>query len=168
MHRNLTEKQVLKKLDIPDFRHMTKDKVINFMSMIPNMDSEVAKKALEQFPEFAKISKDILTGYEGILNEGIKSNNESVMKYYDACNIIIESLRQELNREEYSFEEKKQIMDRMMQVANMIGEKDKENKKFIVTMSAFGGIAVSIVIAALSSALGSNAKIESIDNDMEN
>ena len=42
--RPYNELQVLKKLDIPDFRHMTKDKVIAFASMIPRMDPEVAKK----------------------------------------------------------------------------------------------------------------------------
>lgn len=47
MNRSLTEKQVLRKLGISDFRHMTKDKVVRFVSMLPYMDPEVAKKALE-------------------------------------------------------------------------------------------------------------------------
>jgi hypothetical protein len=38
--------QVLKKLDIPDFRHLTKDKVIEFATMVPRMNPEVAKKAV--------------------------------------------------------------------------------------------------------------------------
>lgn len=54
MKRTLSEKKVLKKLGIPDFRHMTKDKVVEFASMLSRMDPEVAKKALEQFPEYAK------------------------------------------------------------------------------------------------------------------
>ena len=51
--RPYTEQQVLKKLDIPDFRHLTKEKVIAFATMVPKMNPEVAKKALEQFPNFA-------------------------------------------------------------------------------------------------------------------
>ncbi len=47
--RPYTEQQVLKKLDIPDFRHLTKEKVIAFATMVPKMNPEVAKKALEQF-----------------------------------------------------------------------------------------------------------------------
>lgn len=50
MRYNLSEKKVLKKLGIEDFRHMTKDKIVQFASMLPQMDPEVAKKALEQFP----------------------------------------------------------------------------------------------------------------------
>ncbi|WP_156951394.1 hypothetical protein [Lacrimispora aerotolerans] len=46
MSETITEQKVLNKLDIPDFRHMTKDKVMGFASMLPDMDPEVAKKAL--------------------------------------------------------------------------------------------------------------------------
>lgn len=60
MSKPLTEKQVLKKLGIPDFRHMTKAKVMQFATMLPYMDPEVAKMALEQFPEFAKRATEIL------------------------------------------------------------------------------------------------------------
>lgn len=54
MNKTLTEKQVLKKLGIPDFRHLSKEKMIKLATMLPHMDPEVAKKALEQFPELAK------------------------------------------------------------------------------------------------------------------
>lgn len=66
MDRPYTEIQVLKKLDIPDFRHLTKDKVIAFATMIPGMEPEVAKKALEQFPNFVSISLEIMKEYRGI------------------------------------------------------------------------------------------------------
>lgn len=65
MDRPYTEIQVLKKLDIPDFRHLTKDKVIAFATMIPGMEPEVAKKALEQFPNFVSISLEIMKEYRG-------------------------------------------------------------------------------------------------------
>lgn len=38
MARILTEQKVLKKLGIDDFRHVTKDKVIDMVSMIDKMD----------------------------------------------------------------------------------------------------------------------------------
>ena len=46
MKRTIKEKKVLKKLGIPDFRHMTKDKIIKFATMLPYMDPLVAKAAL--------------------------------------------------------------------------------------------------------------------------
>lgn len=49
MSKLLTEKKILKKLNIEDFRHLTKDKVITMASMLDKMDPEVAKKHLNSF-----------------------------------------------------------------------------------------------------------------------
>ena len=72
MGRSLTEAQVLKKLDIVDFRHLTKEKVMSMATMLDKMDPEVAKKALEQFPEFASTMRQILSEYKQSLDEGMK------------------------------------------------------------------------------------------------
>ena len=75
MSRTLSEQKVLKKLDIPDFRHLTKDKIIAFASLLPQMDTEVAKKALEQFPNFASTSLEVMREYKSILENAIVSNS---------------------------------------------------------------------------------------------
>ena len=49
----ITETEALKSLDISDFRHPTKDTMIKMVSMLDQMDPEVAEKILEQCPEFA-------------------------------------------------------------------------------------------------------------------
>ncbi|HIX30501.1 MAG TPA: hypothetical protein H9858_12615, partial [Candidatus Blautia stercoravium] len=85
MSRTLTEKKVLKKLGIDDFRHLTKEKVITMATMLDKMDPEVAKKALEQFPEFAKVSKDMLKEYKETLDKGLETNRESVQSFYESC-----------------------------------------------------------------------------------
>ena len=46
MSRTLTEKKVLNKLGIDSFREITKEKVIEMVSMYDKMDPEVAKKAI--------------------------------------------------------------------------------------------------------------------------
>lgn len=56
----MTEEKVLKKLGIDDFRHITKNKVIKMASMLDRVDPEVAKKAIEQFPDFSNTAKEIL------------------------------------------------------------------------------------------------------------
>lgn len=43
-------KMRLKALAIEDFRNISKDKIMEFVSAIPNMDKEVAIKIIEQFP----------------------------------------------------------------------------------------------------------------------
>lgn len=165
MNRGLTEQKVLKKLGIDDFRHLTKDKVITMASLLDKMDPEVAKKALEQFPEFAKTAKEMLTEYKDTLDKGLENNKESVESYYNVCNSIIISLQKLLEDERLSFDERKYIIDKMLEVSKMMGEKDTENKKFILACIAVGAVATGIVSTVLSSALGGNTKIETSDVD---
>lgn len=165
MGRPLTEQKVLKKLNIEDFRHLTKDKVITMASMLDKMDPEVAKKALEQFPQFSNVAKEMLLGYKDTLDKGLESNKESVQAYYDSCNAIIKTLEKEFDRENLSFEEKKYIIEKMAEISDKMGEKDSQNKKFIVAMSVVGVVGVSVVTAALASALGGNTKIDTSNFD---
>jgi len=168
MAKLLSEEKVLKKLGIEDFRHLTKAKVINLASMLDKMDPEVAKKALEQFPEFAKTSKEMLVDYKETLNKGIESNDKSVQSVYDTYSAIIDSLQKELEKDDLSFGEKKYIIEQMKDVADKVDKKDSENKKWIAGMAAMAGMVVVGVVASLASALGGNTHVESIDSGDDN
>lgn len=165
MARSLTEQKVLKKLGIDDFRHLTKDKVITMASMLDRMDPEVAKKAIEQFPEFAHTMKDILNDYKQTLNKALDENGDSVKSYYSSCDAIITSLQKELDKENLSFDEKRYIIDKMIEVNKMKGEKDSENKRFIATLAVIGAAAIGTVAGVLASAIGGNTKIEMNDDE---
>lgn len=164
-----SEEKVLKKLQIQDFRHLAKDKVIAMASMLDKMDPEVAKKALEQFPEFAKTMKEVLQDYKESLDTALKENGESVMSYYASCDAIITSLQKELNKEDLSFEDRKYIIDKMVEVNQMKGMKDSENKKFLATLALCGAAAVTVVAGTLASVLGANTQVRigNDDNDIE-
>lgn len=165
MSKLLAEQKVLKKLGIEDFRHLTKDKVISMASMLDKMDPDVAKKAIEQFPNFSETMKEILHDYKESLDKAQEANAESVKSFYHSCDSIISSLQKELERTDQTFEERKYIIDKMMEINKMKGDKDSENKKFLAVMALFGVAAVGIVGGVLSSALGGNTKIEMQDND---
>jgi gas vesicle protein len=159
MSRVWNEQKVLKKLEIEDFRHLTKDKVIAMASMLDKMDPEVAEKALAQFPEFAQTVQKMLSEYKETLDQGMEANKESVQSYYDCCHSILESLQAQLEKENLSFEERKYIVDRMLEVSKMMGEKDSENKKFITALVVVSAAAVSVAAVALASVLGGNISI---------
>lgn len=160
MGRTLAEAQVLKKLDIVDFRHLTKEKVMSMASMLDRMDPEVAKKALEQFPEFANTMRQILSEYKQSLDEGLRQNAEGVKSCYATCDAIIVSCQKELEKENLSFEERSFILEQMVLIAKMKGDKNSEDKRFIVTMSVLGLAAVGLTAGALITALGGNFKID--------
>ena len=159
MKRTLAEKRVLKKLGITDFRHMTKEKVVKFASMLPYMDPGVAKKALEQFPAFKDLASDTVVELGNIVEKALNENATSQNAYYNVCNSIIASLQEELKQEALTSEDRDRIENKMIEVARMIGEKDSENKKFLVklvTIVGFAGIAITAIAANI---LGSNTQI---------
>ena len=157
MNRTLTEQNILNKLGISDFRHMTKDKVVKFDSMLPYMDPEVAKKALEQFPAYTEMSIQLLNEYKEMIQSVVVENTVNQNMFYESCNTIINSLEKELLINNLSSEERGKIEDKMICIAKMIGEKDSENKQFYEKLMIIGGIAVIGIISITASILGVNA-----------
>ena len=165
MSKSLSEAKVLKALDIPDFRHMTKDKVVSFVSMLPNMDPEVAKKALEQFPEFAKTTLEIVERLKASIDNSLEGNSANMAEFNGACRAMLDALEVELHKDGLSAEEKADIADRMTQVLDMMYRKDSENKEFlrnIVKGIAVFGICLAVTLA---SALGIKASAKWDDKE---
>lgn len=163
MKKNLTEEKVLKKLDIPDFRHLTKDKVIAFASLLPQMDPEVAQKALEQFPHFVETSLDIMKDYKDVIQSTLQNNADSTNACYDMYNRVMDSLEKLLDKDNLSFEEQTFILEQMKEVASEVNKKDSETKKYnLATMGAVASVALGIV-AVVGSSLGINIGIKPKD-----
>ena len=167
MKYSITEKKALKKLGIPDFRHMTKDKVVQFTSMIHKIDPEVAKAAIEQFPEFRGMATDMVNTCKEVVVKLCESNNHSQDQFYSACNSIISSLQKELEMPDLSSSDCDRIENKMIQVAEMIGKKDSENKKFLRKLAA-GTLALGALFAGTAAAiLGSNSQINAQDGSLD-
>lgn len=59
-----------------------------------------------------------------------------------------------------TFDEKRYILDQMIVVAKIKGDKNTEDKRFITTMLCCGVVALGIAIGALVTTLGGNIKID--------
>lgn len=57
MGKLVNEEDVKNALKIDSFRNLSKSKIMEFVSLIPNMDKEVAIKIIEQYPTFARMSE---------------------------------------------------------------------------------------------------------------
>ena len=160
MPKTLTEAQVLEKLNIPDFRHLSKDNVMSFASMIQNMDPEVAKKALEQFPDFTKSVLDALKDFKGVIDKSFDDDKESANQCYVLYNRVQTALEKCLDNKTLSFEERKYYIDQMKEVAQLAADKDSEGKKFKWNnIAAFAMVAVAAT-AAMTAILGGNTNFE--------
>lgn len=138
MSRTLSEQKVLELLDIPDFRHMSKDKIVEFALMLPRMSPEVAKAALEQIPEYVKLASEIVRTYKDVIDKMFEANATDTKAFYDACNSILSILDRQLHEKNITREERDSINDRMLTVAKMIGDKGAENKRYWI--SILGGL----------------------------
>ena len=153
MTRALSEQKVLEKLGIPDFRHMTKEKVMSFASMLQDMEPEVAQKALEQFPEFTRTALEALQDYKGIIEKAQDTASASSKQCLDLYQEVIQALKVCL-KEELPFEEKKYYIEKMMEVAKMAEAKDTEGKHFNWGLVGAGALVVITAISMGASLLG--------------
>lgn len=157
MSKSLSEIQVLKVLDIPDFRHMTKDKVMSFASMLLNMDPEVAKKALDQFPQFASMALDALKDYKGVIEKAQDSASGSGKQCLELYNEVIQALKTCLATEGLPFEEKKYYIEKMMEITKMAESKDSEGKHFNWKIVGAAATVVVTILGVGASLLGGNS-----------
>lgn len=86
MIKRISEKQLLKKLNIPDWRHMSKDKLTTFISSLPYLDPEVAKAAINQFPNFSEFVKDMIKVMQENADKSINSDEKTSLASIDFYN----------------------------------------------------------------------------------
>lgn len=107
----MNENQVLKSLKIKDLAQLDAVKIDKFVSIFSTMEPEVAKKALEQIPDLASTTKELVAQYKEVVTEGLKSNDESVKPFYEACMQILDSLDYELQKEDLTQEDRDRIVE---------------------------------------------------------
>ena len=165
MSRFLSEEKVLKQLKIEDFRHLSKETVMRFASSIHRMDPEVAKKALEQFPNFANAVKDGIVEYKEIAETVIKSSDKNHDKLLEMIDEEHNHLIKMLDTEELSIEDKFRIMDRLDVLQNKVEESNKAMRNYRLKVA--GGVLFGVVFGMLSmaSVLGGNSEISKMDDD---
>lgn len=152
-NKSLTENELLALLGIKDFKHMTKDKIIDFCNALPNTNVEVAKKAFERFPDFAKTSVEIMKNYKEIVSETINTNSENLDSFNKNCDIIINSISSIMQKKHIRRKHRKELIDSMITVLQMQKDMDKNNKawfgKVIATVGTVAGSVVAIAGAIL-------------------
>ena len=166
MKYTISEKRVLKKLGITDFRHMTKDKIVKFASMLPYMDKEVALKALEQFPAYKDMSCQLAETYKQLLSDILASNNKTVDANVSICNKILDSLTKTLEKDDLTPDVIKSTQESMIEIAKLMREIDKRNKGFLLKIAGFGLGALAILGGIAGALLGSNTLIQNKVDDL--
>ena len=141
-----TENDVKKALAIDSFRNISKDKIMEFVSAIPNMDKEVAIKIIEQFPSYSESANNMIAQLNTMCSNAMKENGESQREAIEAYQNILEELGEVLRKDAITAEERTQITKQMIDIADRISAKDTENKEFLSGITKYGG---HIIVSAL-------------------
>jgi hypothetical protein len=128
-----SEDQLKKALEIDSWRNLSRDKMIRFAAMMPEMDKELALKIVDQFPEFKRFALDALDVIERRHEATLTDNRHSQDTVYQD----IREIRSMLERQ------------KIMETGKWELEKDSENKRFLDSM--FGKV---VLAGAAAVALG--------------
>jgi len=145
--------QAKKALGIESFRNLTAEKVVEFMSLIPNMDKDVAMEIIKQFPSYVEMATNMVEKLKEMSEAAMDKASESQKETIAAYKTVLLSLEELLKKEDLSFEERKEINEQMILVADKIAAKDKEYKNFLLdamkTVTPFIGGALVLGAAIL-------------------
>lgn len=154
----LTEEEVKKELGIVDFRTITKDKIMQFVSLMPKLDKELAIKIIEQFPSYATMATSMVTNLIDMCNNALSNSKITEKEAIEAYKYVLETIRMELEDGEVTPEEKEKYNNQMIEVADKISEIDVRNKKWLENIVKYGTSAVCITLAVGAAILGVNSK----------
>lgn len=129
------EESIKKELDIESWRNLSRDKVVRFAAMMPDMDTEVALKIIDQFPAFKEFAEEALNTLERAHSSTLDANAPSQEHVHKAWQEIRSILRGQLeNTEDLSWEQRRYLIEQIQDTGRQQAHKDTENKKFLDTL----------------------------------
>ena len=162
MARFNSEEQVMDVLGVKNLQNLSQDKTKEFVSLLPNMDREVAVGMVSQFPTFDTFARDVIEQLNGTCDRILSSNDVSQKDAIDGYKMTLNSLEKMIEDNKLSFENKRWVIEQMIEVSDRIAEKDTQNKLFLDRMHkrnvamgigmgilVLGGLALGVAGAAI-------------------
>lgn len=125
-----TKDEVKEALGITDLRNMSVDKVVELVSLMPHMDKELAMSIVGEFSNYSELCKAMVHEMGELCDNAIKESQGSQLESIAAYKQILDSLDAALKDDELSTDERMQITNKMIEVADKISSKDTEQKEF--------------------------------------
>ncbi|WP_022911024.1 hypothetical protein [Aestuariimicrobium kwangyangense] len=154
-----TEIELMKKLNIDSWRNLSKDKVLEFASALPDLDKEVALQVVGQFPNLKELVNGALQQVENQAKEAHRFNWRSQKKAHEGYADYRRVLDRELDRDDQSPEARLHILELFKKVVDDEAAKDSENKKFLAFLATTGSAAIVVAIGLASAALGGSSNL---------
>ena len=160
MKNIITEEAAKEILGIDTFRELSKDKFMSFVSLLPNMDPEVAKEVVAQVPGYLSMIKEQTANYREVVEKGLAQNEKNMENYYQNCNVILASYQKLLDRDDLEFDEIKYISEKMLEVEDRMAAVNTEDKQYYIKVfTVIGSVLLGLGLGA-AALLGGNTNIK--------
>lgn len=161
------EDEIKRALGIESWRNLSKDKMIRFVAMMPDMGTEVALKIVEQFPAFKDFALDVVEAMKKSHESTVSANAQSQEHVHRAFQDFRDTLKNELDKGDLTWEQRWKIIEKMQEAVREEAQKDSENKRFLDgalrKVLVLGGAAVALGVAFV----GGRVMAESNDSPEE-
>ena len=156
----LSEDRVKEILGIDDFRRMTKSGAIEFVSMMSQMEPEVALKALEQFPDLARTAVSWASDYKETMVKVLDVNADESKRILASLQATLDQLNSRLGRDDLSSEDLKLIVDGICKIQEMTLRLHEGNQKHGINVLHMGVRALAVLGAVVLVGLGASGRIK--------
>lgn len=154
----VSEDQVKKALQIDSFRNLSKDKIMEFASLIPHMDKEVAAAIINQFPTYVESSRNMIEQYNVMCDKVLQSNDDGRKDAVMAYKTILDDLSVLLKQDGITPEQRENITDKMILVADKIADLHEDNRNFLEGIIKHGAPLIGGALLLGAVILGVNVK----------
>ncbi|MFJ9482145.1 hypothetical protein ACIRRI_45435 [Streptomyces mirabilis] len=125
------EDEIKHALGIDTWRNLSKDKMIRFVAMMPDMGTEVALKIVEQFPAFKDFALNVVDAMKKSHESTLSANKQSQEHVHRAFQDFRDTLKNELDKGDLTWEQKRELIEKMQEAVREESQKDSENKRFL-------------------------------------
>lgn len=150
----MSERMVLRKLGLKDWRELTKEHYLQLVNTLPQMDTEVAKKCLEMVPELANVVLNATNSVKEFGNDVLASNEVNMQALRAGTLETRAVLKMQLENPDLDINERADLNDKIIEVLRMEYEKDTENKEFELTVLKCVTCGITLAATLVAGAIG--------------
>ncbi len=144
-----SEVQLKEKLGINNWRELSKDKLVQYMKLAPNIDKELHIKILEQVPNFIQSTHDITSNIIKIA----ENKKEISIEVLNVLRTIAESFNELIKKDNITPEERMYAMDKVIELSRIIDDIDKRHDGFLDTVvkivAGIGGFSLFVLAVVM-------------------
>lgn len=153
------EQYVLDVFKKQDFRHVSKNDIVGYVSMLQEVRPEVASEIVKQYPQIVTQISCMLKENQKSIDKVIDNNNKSLDNFYALCADVQADLSKCLDKD-ISAEEREKILEREMEIVRMANKKDTESRDDNWKLLSLGSFVTILAIGVGAVALSGKFNIK--------